>query len=105
MHFSCAMDVRATATPEWCWRFGRRGRFTRKFLAWGFGTAFAATSLSAVAAAQSDGLVLEREGRVISLVPYGPNIVRVTMSTSKEGATAPPGYGIVASPAPAGMDA
>lgn len=80
----------------------RRNRLARRLLALGCGAVIAAASLSAVAAAQNDGLVLEREGRVISLVPYGPNIVRVTMSTSKEAATAPPGYGVVASPAPAG---
>jgi alpha-glucosidase/alpha-D-xyloside xylohydrolase len=45
---------------------------------------------------QSGSLVLERDGRVISLVPYAPNILRVTMSTAKAAATAAPGYGIVA---------
>ena len=40
-----------------------------------------AVSLGAMAMAQSGPLVLEREGRVISLEPYAPNIVRVTMST------------------------
>jgi alpha-D-xyloside xylohydrolase len=43
-------------------------------------------------------LVLERPGRVISLEPYAPNIVRVTMSTDKAAATGAPGYGIVARP-------
>ena len=45
-----------------------------------------AVSLGAVAMAQSGPLVLEREGRVISLEPYAPNIVRVTMSTDKAAA-------------------
>lgn len=40
-----------------------------------------AVSLAAVAMAQGGPLVLEREGRVISLEPYAPNILRVTMST------------------------
>ena len=48
--------------------------------------------------AQSGPLVLERPGRVLSLEPYAPNIVRVTMSTDKAAATGAPGYGIVARP-------
>lgn len=52
--------------------------------------------------AQNEGLVLEHEGRIVSLVPYGPNILRVTFSTSRVAATAAPGYGIVASPSSLG---
>jgi alpha-glucosidase/alpha-D-xyloside xylohydrolase len=52
-----------------------------------------------VALAQTAPLVLEREGRTISLEPYAANIVRVTMSTEKVAATGAPGYGFVASPA------
>jgi alpha-D-xyloside xylohydrolase len=52
--------------------------------------------------AQSGPLVLERDGRVISLVPYAPNILRVTMSTDRTAATAAPGYGIVAEPSTEG---
>src|SRR5579871_2160040 len=40
-------------------------------------------------------LVLQRDGRVISLVPYAPNILRVTMSINRAAATGAPGYGIV----------
>jgi alpha-D-xyloside xylohydrolase len=54
--------------------------------------------LGGAAMAQSGPLVLERPGRVISLEPYAPNIVRVTMSTDKAAATGAPGYGIVATP-------
>ncbi len=54
--------------------------------------------LGGAAMAQSGPLVLERPGRVISLEPYAPNIVRVTMSTDKPAAIAAPGYGIVATP-------
>ncbi|MFP5226942.1 MAG: TIM-barrel domain-containing protein [Acidobacteriota bacterium] len=53
---------------------------------------------SASLAAQDGALVLQREGRVISLVPYAPNILRVTMSSDATAATADPGYGIVARP-------
>ena len=38
--------------------------------------------------AQSGPLVLERSGRTISLEPYAPNILRVTMSIDKAAATA-----------------
>ncbi|OIR14932.1 alpha-xylosidase BoGH31A precursor [mine drainage metagenome] len=47
-------------------------------------------------------LLVEREGRVISVVPYAPNIVRITLSTDKADATAKPGYGFIAQPNPAG---
>lgn len=57
-----------------------------------------AVSLGGVAMAQSGPLVLERDGRVISLEPYAPNIVRVTMSTDKAAATGAPGYGFLAKP-------
>jgi len=44
--------------------------------------------LTAEAIAQPGGpLVLERHGRVISLEPYAPNILRVTMSVDRASAT------------------
>jgi alpha-glucosidase/alpha-D-xyloside xylohydrolase len=51
--------------------------------------------------------VLKRDGRVISLVPYAPNIVRVTISTgsaaaASDAANENPGYGFVAKPSAAG---
>jgi alpha-D-xyloside xylohydrolase len=52
--------------------------------------------------AQDSAVVLEREGTTVALEPYAPNILRVTMSTLKDQATAEPGYGIVAKPAAAG---
>jgi alpha-glucosidase/alpha-D-xyloside xylohydrolase len=52
--------------------------------------------------AQSGPLVLERQGRVISLEPYAANIVRVTMSIEKTAATGAPGYGFVAKPSAGG---
>src|ERR1700742_4467350 len=51
------------------------------------GEMFLALSLSGVAMAQSSSIVLERNGGVISLEPYAPNILRVTMSTDRSAAT------------------
>jgi alpha-D-xyloside xylohydrolase len=61
-------------------------------------TSALAALLAAPALAQDGSLVIERGGRVISLVPYAPNVVRVTLSTDKAAATAAPGYGIAAQP-------
>lgn len=52
--------------------------------------------------AQNSPIVLVREGRVISLEPYAPNILRVTISTDGAAAKGAPGYGFVASPAAEG---
>src|SRR4051812_18068646 len=38
--------------------------------------------------------VLDRENRTVVVEPYGPNIVRITLSTDKSAAVATPGYGI-----------
>jgi hypothetical protein len=57
-----------------------------------------AVSLGSPAMAQSRPLVLEREGGVLSLDPYAPNILRVTISTDRAAATGPSGYGIAAKP-------
>ena len=59
-------------------------------------------SLGGAAFAQGAPFVLQREGRTISLEPYAPNIIRVTMSTNASAAIAAPGYGIVAKPAAEG---
>jgi alpha-glucosidase/alpha-D-xyloside xylohydrolase len=53
-------------------------------------------------AGPSGPLVLERQGRVISLVPYAPNVLRITLSIDKAVATGAPGYGIVAQPSAEG---
>ena len=50
------------------------------------------------ARAQSGPFVFELDGRVISLAPYAPNILRVTMSWNKAAAMNGPGYGIIAEP-------
>ena len=73
-----------------------------KFLAYGMSAALLMVLLGSVAMAQGGPLVLEREGRVISLVPYAPNIVRVTMSIDKAAAAGDPGYGFVAQPSAEG---
>ncbi|HZL50557.1 MAG TPA: TIM-barrel domain-containing protein [Terracidiphilus sp.] len=52
--------------------------------------------------AQENRIVIDRDGSTIALEPYGPNIVRVTLSTLKDQAIAGPGFGIVAKPLPAG---
>jgi alpha-D-xyloside xylohydrolase len=54
--------------------------------------------LAVEAIAQQGPLVLERNGRVISLEPYAPNILRVTISVDRASATSAPGYGIVGTP-------
>jgi len=47
-------------------------------------------------------VVLDRGGATISLEPYAPNIVRVTLSLDKQQAIAAPGYGFSTSPNPEG---
>ena len=75
--------------------------FIWAFMARGLGAMLLTASLG-VAVAQSGPLVLERDGRTISLEPYAPNILRVTMSNDKAAATAAPGYGFVAKPSAEG---
>ena len=55
-----------------------------------------------VALGQGGPLVLQRDGRVISLAPYAPNILRVTMSVESAAAAGAPGYGFVAQPSAEG---
>ncbi len=94
MGISCPMDK--------CWRDGRGSqislRFASETLVHRLGCIFLTLWLGGVAIAQSTALVLERDGRVISLEPYAANIVRVTMSIDKASATGAPGYGLVAKP-------
>ena len=52
--------------------------------------------------AQTSNFVLDRENRTIVVEPYGPNIVRITLSTEKAAALAAPGYGIVGTPSMTG---
>src|SRR5258708_9892071 len=55
-----------------------------------------------VAGAEPAPLVLQRDGSVIVLEPYAPNIVRVSLSLDRAEAMATPGYGFVAAPSAEG---
>ena len=79
-----------------------RLKFNPKFLCFEMGLLLVALSLSGMATAQDGSLVLKRDGRVISLVPYAPNIVRVTISTDASAATTDPGYGFIGKPSASG---
>jgi alpha-D-xyloside xylohydrolase len=50
---------------------------------------------SAGAQDRTGKIVLARENRTVVLEPYGPGIVRITLSTSEQAALSAPGYGIV----------
>ena len=63
----------------------------------------ALANLASVGAlAQGNGFVLDRENRTIVVQPYGPNIVRITLSSNKPAAQAAPGYGISGTPSMTG---
>ncbi|MFZ0743524.1 MAG: TIM-barrel domain-containing protein [Terracidiphilus sp.] len=51
---------------------------------------------------QASNFALNRENRTIAVEPYGPNIVRITLSSEKPAALASPGYGITGKPSMAG---
>ncbi|HKC13610.1 MAG TPA: glycoside hydrolase family 31 protein [Vicinamibacteria bacterium] len=55
-----------------------------------------------VAGAEPAPLVLQRDGSVIVLEPYAPNILRVSLSLDRAEAMATPGYGFVAAPSAEG---
>ena len=52
--------------------------------------------------AAQPGSALEREGRTVAVEPYGPNIVRITLSADRARALDGPGYGFEASPTASG---
>src|SRR6185312_4409420 len=66
---------------------------------WPFAVAAALCFCGAAYAQSSSPLVLDRGGAAVSLEPYAPNIIRVTLSLDKGQATSGPGYGFVAHPA------
>jgi alpha-glucosidase/alpha-D-xyloside xylohydrolase len=74
----------------------------RKFIFSGFCALLLSASLTSVAVAQHAALVLQRDGRTISLEPYAPNILRVTLSVEPAAVTSPPGYGLEAKPSAQG---
>jgi len=59
-------------------------------------------ALSAIPAAADPLATLDRNGSFVSVEPYAPNIVRVTIATERDLATAKPGYGITGAADPAG---
>jgi alpha-D-xyloside xylohydrolase len=61
-----------------------------------------ATSICVAAPAQDGPLVLERNGRTISIEPYAPNVLRISMSIDSGAVAAAPGYGFVAKPSAQG---
>ncbi|HKO17921.1 MAG TPA: TIM-barrel domain-containing protein [Acidobacteriaceae bacterium] len=85
---------------------GLRGYVGRRFIRRSLVVVLGFLSVSAwpdaTAIAQSGPLVLQRDRRTISLVPYAPNIVRVTISRDGAAATGDPGYGFVAKPSAEG---
>ena len=72
---------------------------TRTFVAAGVTLLSLLAAGSAVAQKQ---IVLERRDATVTLEPYAPNVVRITMSLKKDRALAPPGYGISAQPSESG---
>ena len=80
----------------------RLSRIAWKLPARQLGFVLLTVSLAGIALAQGSAVVVERDGRVISLVPYAPNILRVTMSNAKTTATGAAGYGFVATPSTEG---
>lgn len=56
----------------------------------------------AICSAAPPPVVLDHDGATITLEPYAPNIIRITLSLIKADALAAPGYGIVATPSQQG---
>ena len=55
-----------------------------------------ATGIAGAAPAdRTNSFEIDREGRTLVLEPYGPNIMRVTLSAEKAAAVSSPGYGIL----------
>ncbi len=98
MRISCAVSGQEQVSSE----FRIERTWLRKSLLRGLGVVVLAILLGRVVSAQNGRLVLEREGRTISLEAYAPNIVRVTISIDKAAATSAPGYGFIAKPSAEG---
>src|SRR4026207_1252825 len=102
-YWSMAGDLHRTLVWGWGVRAAPQGGVRWVWLmAGGLISLMLTVSLGSPAMAQSKSLVLEREGGVLSLEPYAPNILRVTMSTDRAAATGPSGYGIAAKPSDEG---
>ena len=87
--------VEALDENRWMW----------KLMVYLLGAVLPAGLLDGVARAQGGPLVLERDGRTISLEPYAANILRVTMSTDRGAATAAPGLWVCGQTLGGGVDA
>ena len=61
---------------------------------------FLAFGLTSLATAQT--FAMDRNGQTITIEPYAPNVVRVTLSLIAKEAQAGPGYGVIAKPDQAG---
>src|SRR6185312_2151961 len=97
-------EMQISRLLEWrgsivCARWSRR-RFIRKSR-W-LVSLLVALWPGGAAMAQGGPWLMQRDGRVISLVPYAPIIVRVTISTDAAAATSEAGYGFVGKPSAAG---
>ncbi len=77
-------------------------RLTRWTLPFVLAVSLAPAFFTCAATAQSGPLVFDRGKGFISLEPYAPNILRITMSTDRASATKAPGYGFVAQPSSEG---
>jgi alpha-D-xyloside xylohydrolase len=77
----------------------------RSFAVLALVTEITLTAVCSQAQNPSPRLELDRKGETIVLEPYGPNIVRVTLSLQRDSALAPPGYGTLAKPDAAGWSA
>lgn len=60
--------------------------------------------LISFAANAENQIILTRDNSTIVLEPYAPNVIRVNLSLLRDKATAAPGYGFIASPAPQGWN-
>jgi len=60
--------------------------------------------VSTKANAQTDAFTLDRGTRTIVVQPYGPNVVRITLSTEKSSALSGPGYGFIDKPSENGWN-
>jgi len=81
-------------TLFYCGPWGRGG-ITARAAAFALVLSLAASGAGAAAAPLA---LLDRNGSLVSIESYAPNIVRVTLGTDKDTVLAPPGYGFLAQP-------
>lgn len=74
----------------------------RKLFSCGLCALLLSVSSKGTAATQDAPLVLQRDGRTISLEPYAPNILRVTFGVDRAAVMHPPRYGFDAEPSAKG---